>query len=222
VAQLAGFWAHSLGNPLTGLSLSLELLSGALPANLGPGDRLLDRARRALTRLLALKQFMEALHPDAHSPQQSLDSAALLHGLVAEHHLLPDYGATVHVGPGAQHLWAQPALLAEALEHIVRDAIDSSPAGCGVALRVEATAHSRRISVVDTGPCRPLPQLSTEPAQGAHLQVGLLLAAVVVEHCHRGRITFQHGAPHGREVILELPWAPGTLSADREKGPTVG
>jgi two-component system nitrogen regulation sensor histidine kinase GlnL len=199
---LARDLSHTMGNPLAGLSLTLELLSSEpLDAN---QQRLVQRCLRAAERLVTVKENMGALGAAADAPLSQVDCHACCQAAVAK---LPEgYAVRIDVQPGAQTAIAHPGLLTAALGHLVRNSVDAQPDGGCIGLRVSplddrGTARRPglvgvRFTVWDSGPGVPQPlvrRLFTEPVSSKSHGggSGLILASMIVQGVHRGRLTYE-------------------------------
>ena len=204
--------AHELGNLLTGLGLTLELLEGTALDE--AQRRYVGRCLQLCGRLAGQKAVLAGLggqlgEPHAATPTRVLIEAAL--GRCGRQ--LPN--VQVAVGPGAEQVVGQKVLLEEALVQLLRNAADASPATAALSLSADA--------VVDPalGPCVALELADLgegPPPQIAHLLgrapastkphaagMGLMRVSAIAEAIHGGRFALCARRPHGARAVLTLP-----------------
>lgn len=234
---LARFWAHALGNPLAGLSLTLELL--ALQTLSEEQQRLVDRAQKVAERLIAFKENLGTLCASAGDDFgcQRLATLQFCRELVEKQRLDDGYEVHLDIAPGAEHLDGHPGLLADMIGSLLRNASDASPYGGVLGIyaiptndllpAVRPSFSGIRLIVWDEGPGIPdafasklfQSPVSNKPHGGG---TGLMLAAMIAERVHGGRILFQAGGrPYeqspqhaviasgmvqGSRFIVDLPW----------------
>jgi signal transduction histidine kinase len=205
VSGVARFLSHSMGNPLAGLSLTLELLAASPLAE--SQMRLVERCLRVGERLSGIKENLGALGGAcAGGAMVEVDCAEICQSVVASQRLAEPYDLSIEVLPGAQYVVAHPGLLADALGYLLRNSTDASPLGGRIGVRVSPRADigdagGVRFTVWDTGPGMPeafLDRLFVEPVTNKRHAggTGLMLVAMIVQWVHRGRISFEpYGGP---------------------------
>lgn len=233
---LARLWAHALGNPLAGLSLTLELL--ALQNLSDEQKRLVDRAQKVAERLITFKENLCTLTAtvEQNFGYQRIDTLQFCRELIDQQRLDNGYEVHLDIAPGAAHMDGNPGLLADLIGSLLRNATDASPYGSVLGIYAIPTDElpvaqrpnfsGVRVLVWDEGPGVPeafVPHLfqspvSSKPHGGG---TGLMLAAMIVQRVHGGRILFQPGgrpydqasqtaanAPDvkGSRFMVDLPW----------------
>jgi signal transduction histidine kinase len=216
--------AHEIRNPLNALSLTLELLERRVRKGFATGDEAreaiqeVNRLERILNRLLAFgRPDMENRHVQNLGP---LLERAL--------RVVDDQSRRKHVsvalaGTGSEPLQADVDALAieQVLINLLLNAIDASPEGGAVDLRVAGEAGGVRIEIQDQGPAIPeairdhlFDPYFTTKENGTGL--GLAVTREIVVH-HGGTIDFESG-DSGTTFVLKLPrngkhakeWKPGS------------
>jgi len=153
-AMVAGV-AHEIRNPLGGIRLYAELLES--DAELGPAAR--EKLRKILRELEHLgsivDEFLLFARPAAPSPQP-VDAGVLATELLEW--LQPQaeraqvrLECAVEAG-GPVRVRADPTQLRQILHNLVVNAIDASPAGGVVRVRLEPLTRGVRLAVEDDGP----------------------------------------------------------------------
>lgn len=200
--------AHSIGNPLTGLGLSLELLAQTPLTELQ--RRYLDRCLRVSERLNAYKELLGEFGGSARARPGFLQTAALIEQVLQPVRLLPEQHMHLDIPAQAAQLWGIEPVLIEAVRALVRNATDALPQGGSLGIKAHMQSDCLRLEVWDTGPglsAAQAAQLWQKPwstkAHGAGM--GLLLVALVVERLHGGRVGFAPNAPCGARFFIDLP-----------------
>ena len=204
--------AHAVGNPLSGLSLSFELLEASRdPASQA---RYLARCKAACERLLTLQHELSAMGSEASEQPADVSTAQLLERARA----LAGGGSVpsaVEVNSRAEHLWGRPTQLALATAELLRNAQRATGGQAGNAawgVHVERKQQLWQLCVWDEG-CGvsdyALPRLFRRAcrAHAAHLGIGLLRAALVTERYHGGRVGYRPRQQGGSEFFLAIPAA---------------
>lgn len=205
--------AHSLRNPLNALGLSLEELGArALPES-DPAP-LVETARRQIQRIdAALRSFLALASSSRGGENGEVDLAALAREVALE--ALQDargrVRVVVEVAEPVPALRALAAELRAVVQALVVNAVDASPDGAVVTVRLSAAAEAGRVlvEVLDDGSgvaeeIRPrlfTPHLTTKP-HGAGM--GLYLAHRVATGRYRGSLTLEPREGGGTRARLEL------------------
>jgi two-component system sensor histidine kinase CreC len=211
---------HEVKSPLTAIRASAELLAGDLPperrtAFVATIEREVDRLSRLADRLLELAALERADHLTHVEP-------VALHVLAAD---VAAAAAPVAEARGvrlAQHyagrdgVRGDPLLLREALDNLLRNALEFAPRGSCVTLAASADADGVWLAVLDEGPgipeyaqARIFDRFYSLPRPGSgRKSTGLGLNFVrEVATLHGGRV--QIDCPgQGTRARLFIPWQP--------------
>lgn len=210
--------AHELRTPLTALKLQVSLAerAGDAAARAEAFAALhagLDRATRLVQQLLTLARH----EPGAiQHPAEALDLAAITCSAVADlalqaHARQIDLGVT-----GAVPAWVsgEPDALRILINNLLDNALRATPAGGRIDVAVSATDGVALLSIEDSGPGIPEPELARvfdrfyrgvgAPAGGSGL--GLAIVRRIAE-LHRARVTLVNTA-NGLRASLTLALAP--------------
>lgn len=215
VSGIARFLSHSMGNPLAGLSLTLELLAASPLAE--PQMRLVERCLRVSERLSGIKENLGALGGScAGGAMTQVDCAEICHAVVASQRLADPYEVHIEALPGAQTIVAHPGLLSDAIGYLLRNSTDASPLGGRIGVRIRPISDigdsaGVRFTVWDTGPGMPqafLDRLFVEPVTNKQHAggTGLMLVAMIVQGVHQGRVSlelFGGPGPDGDDIVAD-------------------
>lgn len=211
---------HEVKSPLTAIRATAELLAGEVPAERRAGfvrtiEREVDRLSEISDRLLELAALERAERLQHAEP-------VALHALAAKvvastRASAGSRGVTVtETYSGRDEVRGDPLLLQQAIDNLLRNALDFSSTGDTVALGASADHLGVSISVQDSGP--GIPEYARErifdrfyslprPANGRK-STGLGLNFVrEVAQLHGGSITIE--SPSGGTLArLFIPWRP--------------
>jgi signal transduction histidine kinase len=219
MGELASTVAHEVRNPLNAIGMSVQRLRREF-LDAPPGDAAGHRAeQRELLDVLSsetsrinriVQQFLEFARP----PQlavRPVDLATLLAEVTASAAAMAgarDITLETTVD-GAGEAVVDPDQLRQALDNLLRNAIDASPKGSVVALYASRAGHGHRITVEDHGPgiaADHLPRIFdlyfTTKADGTG--VGLAVTHQIVE-AHGGTLEVDTELGRGTRMIIDLP-----------------
>ncbi len=217
--RLLSIVSHDLRNLLSVVLMNSAML-GRQAASLGADDvlRWAEKTRRAseqMSRLLndlldsaALEAGRLRLAPAPLDPTQLLrDSVGSLEPLAASRRV------DLRIAPGSisgYALSADRTRLRQAIDGLVAQALEVTPAGARVTLDVVAEGADVVFSVSDEGPrvegsevLRPLQRFTTGERRGGHA-LGLWMAKLIVE-AHGGRLWSAPGAERGSIHRMAIP-----------------
>ncbi len=207
--------AHELRTPLAVLRVHVQNATQARDEaerqqSLGYLLGGIDRATRVVNQLLTLAR-MEPLIERGEMAQ--VDVLALVRETLAE--LTPwvlkqGLELDLEAGEGDYHLNADPGSLGIALQNLVTNAVNHSPAGGRLHVRLSADAQRLLLQVEDQGPGLPAEDLervferfySRGTVQGAGL--GLAIVQSIARR-HAGQIRLRNLDSGGLQASLELP-----------------
>jgi len=212
--------AHEVRNPLGGMTLFIGLLREDLAGD-AEAVKKIDRIRSELDDLArVVNDFLafarrQPLQRESFDPRQLLEQ---LPPLLAD--LLAERGVELQLpepGP-ALSLQADPKRLRQVLLNLLRNAIQASPPGGTVAVRLQQDRTGwLRLDVSDPGPgiAEEMRQRIFEPFFTSRQQgtgLGLALARKIVEE-HGGSIEFTCPPGGGTTFTVRLPQAGGGAAA---------
>jgi signal transduction histidine kinase len=200
--------AHSLRNPLHALGLSLEALAAEAPGA-GPAAALAQSGREQLQRVdQALRSFL-ALSAGNGAEASRTRLADVIDDVLLEASQRAQGRVQFAREGGEQALLAVPAELRVMLHALVVNALEASPDGGRVDVRVADVAGAVQIDVLDEGEGVAAdlrgrlfqPHVSGKP-HGAGM--GLYLAQRPARSRYRGRIALEPAGPRGTRARLVL------------------
>lgn len=219
VEQYVHALTHELKSPLAAIRGAAELLEGPLPeadrarfvASIGAQSR---RMAGLVDRMLALAALEHREALDASAP---VDLAALAGEAledVAPRAAARDVALHLHAAPGLPSLNGDALLLRQLLVNLIDNAIDFSPPGGTVDVRVEAGPDGLVLAVDDAGPGIPDFALARvferfyslpRPDGGTRGSgLGLNFAAEIAK-LHGGRVTLANRAGGGARARVVFP-----------------
>ena len=156
--QFVGDASHQLRTPLTALRLRLEVLAEECAAD-GDG-RVVEDVEASLAEVSRLSRIVDGLlalaRADRADPEASvvpLDAGEVLAERAdAWEALAGEQDVAIEVRPGTAPLLATPDRVAQVLDNLLANAVDASPAGATVWLRVEDADDGVVLHVTDDGP----------------------------------------------------------------------
>jgi signal transduction histidine kinase len=208
--MLAGI-AHEVRNPLGGLQLYAGLLREELPAD---KPELADHVKKVERELEHLRRIVSDFLEYARRPRPALervDAAELaeeLRQLVQADAAQRKIDLEVVVAPGAA-LLGDAGQLRRALLNLIQNAIQASPEGAAVTLRVAPVGEQLEVAVVDRGagiPAEALAKIWTPFYTTKQKGTGLGLAFVrEIAEDHGGRVDVRSVPGQGTTFSLHLP-----------------
>jgi PAS domain S-box-containing protein len=218
VGALTAKIAHDFGNPIAGLSMSVQQIARRLARD--PGD-VLESVRPAIEHMAAAVRRLDALTHDfkAFLRGQRLEPISLhlgdfvrdLVSVWAPEARRRKIALALEVGEGDPTLRADPDQLRRLFDNLVKNALEAIGHGPGtVTIAAElGDAQSVRVLVADTGPgvspgTNVFGLFETSKADGTGL--GLTIAKQVAE-AHGGGIQVAAATPHGAVFEVDLPRA---------------
>lgn len=200
--------SHTLGNPLAGLSLTLELLAGTV---LNPNQqRYVERCLRVAERLSLYKDLWGRLgSPKGQGPFGAIDLVPIIDDVMGTLHLSHNYHVDVDVPHEARMVCAHEGLLLLAFTHLLRNAAEALGQQGHLGVRCRRLETQVCISIWDDGPglsSAAQEDLWIRPIMGkAHGGgMGLFWVAAIVESVHQGTLSFSPRQPHGAVFHMEF------------------
>ena len=209
--------SHTLGNPLAGLSLTLELLGGtALNAS---QQRYVERCMRVAERLNLHKDNWGRIgSPQGQGPFGPMDLQPVIDQILASMHLSPSFEVHVDVPYDARQVCAHEGLLSLAIMHLLRNAVESLGQGGSLGVRARKTHGRVCISVWDEGPgltgdAEEALWIKPIPGKLHSGGMGLFWVATIVESVHQGNLSYSPREPRGAAFHIELGAGPTAAEA---------
>jgi signal transduction histidine kinase len=199
---------HDLRNPLTSMSMSLQMLAEHATVSADDEVRwMVERALSGATRLNGLiEELLQYARLSARLNRTELDLSRLVADVVAElSEALDD--VSLEVGP-LPMVCGDRQQVAAVLHHLVANAVTFTRIDVPVEVRVtgERTGSGWRVEVADNGPGVPPEDRKRifEPHAGQE-RGGLVTSRRIVK-AHGGRIGMSESAAGGALVWFELPF----------------
>jgi len=204
--------SHQLRTPLTALRLRLEnLRAGSGSVDLEPLDKAIDETERLSALVSDLLQLARA---DRHLPAVATDLALVTRDRVDTWSAVADADGVQLILEGADAAvpaLAVPGAVEQILDNTLDNALNASPRGSTVTVRIERGPTTHRLTIGDQGP-----GLSDEdkaratrrfwraspatPGSGLGLAIADALATA-----SGGTLTLADASGHGLVVIVSLP-----------------
>jgi len=216
MAQLAGALAHEIRNPLSTISMNLDLVAEELPADESAQTRrlhqkieLLQGECRQLENILnaylqfvrvgelelepadlnqVVKRFLDFFKPQADSANVEL---------------------SFHLAPGLPQIPLDASLIRQVLQNLTRNCLDAMPEGGVIEFQTRCENGDVVLEVIDNG--AGIPQESCEKIFEAFYSrkaggsgLGLSTARKIVE-AHGGRISCDSEPGRGTSMTLKFP-----------------
>jgi signal transduction histidine kinase len=209
IGEIARGLAHALRNPLHALGLSVEELAAQGEGN---GQELAEAARRQIRRIdQSIRSFL-ALASQGGGAAATIQVGDLVQDVVLE--AIQDSRGRVRLAVEADAdlppLAAVEPELRAVLQALLVNAVEASPEGGAVSVRVEREGDERvRVTIDDDGPGLPeevrarlfTPHLTTK-ANGSGM--GLFLAHRIATARYGGRLELAAREAGGTSAVLEL------------------
>lgn len=217
LGEVARGLAHGLRNPLNALGLSLEELASDPGIDPGRREALATSARRQIRRIDgAVRSFLTLATSGAAASAERVDVLNLVQDVALEASADARGRVAISVESGSEPapIVAVAAEIRAVLQALIVNAVEASPDGARVIVRVAALAKpdgsiGARVEIDDDGAGLPAsvrerlftPHLTTKPS-GAGM--GLYLAQRIVTARHGGTLALEDRVPRGTRAILEL------------------
>jgi signal transduction histidine kinase len=222
MGELASTVAHEVRNPLNAIAMSAQRLSREFPAVASTET---DADRADLEQLLSVieseahriddvvQQFLEYARPPKLAPRSTVLAAEVLEIASSLRALSESRGVRLDVDAGtAGTAVCDPGQLRQALDNLVRNAIEATPEGGQVTVTAASGGKGHTIEVRDTGvgiAAEDLPKVfdlyfTTKPDGTG---VGLAVTQQIVS-AHGGTIEVDSAQGRGTRMTIRLPLVP--------------
>ncbi len=210
MGEVARGMAHALRNPLHAVGLSVDELAARLPDDPGAAE-MAAAARRQIAGVDGTIRSFLALAAEG-GTEENVDVRELAEevALSALQGALGRVRVSVEAGEARPRLAAVAPELRAALHALVVNAVEASPEGARVAVRVAARdGGGARVTVEDEGPGLPAevrvrlftPHVTTKPSGSG---MGLFLAHRIATTRYGGGLALEERLPCGTRAVLDL------------------
>jgi signal transduction histidine kinase len=210
MGEVARGMAHALRNPLHAVGLSVDELASRLPDDPGAAE-MATAARRQIAGVDGTIRSFLALAAEG-GTEEEVDVRALAEevALSALQGARGRVRVTVEAGDARPRIPAVAPELRAAVHALVVNAVEASPDGSRIAVRVEARdAGGARVTVEDEGPGLPdevrarlfTPHVTTKPSGSG---MGLFLARRIATTRYGGGLALEERLPCGTRAVLDL------------------
>ncbi len=210
--------AHEMNNPLNVVSSSLEILESDIPGvsknlHMQRAQNGIGRLRMILTSLTEAANLEEAMRDEI---KERLDISTLVSEIVEGYDTShPDYVFLLQIE--SRPLWIDGSAdhLAQMLDKLIDNAVQFSPGGKGIVIRVREQDDNAEIIVLNEGPLipenirerlfDPMVSYGKTNAKHSHLGLGLFVVRLISEY-HNG-IAWASNRLDGKgvEVTVSIP-----------------
>jgi signal transduction histidine kinase len=213
---------HEMRTPMTVVKTSLENLESTPEKE--QADRYIRRARRGVERLQSMMTALGAAtrveQAISSAQSEAFDIGALVRDMSRSYATAhPERTITGETPPSPCEISGSPDLVAQMLDKLFENALDFCPPDGRIDIRLVERPGSCVLSVANSGSELPkemsdrlfdsLVSARPNPADGAHLGLGLHIARLIARH-HGGRIGARNlPDSRGVEFWVELPPGPG-------------
>ena len=210
MGEVARGMAHALRNPLHAVGLSVDELASRLPDDPGAAE-MAAAARRQIAGVDGtIRSFLALAAEGGTEEEVDVRSLAEEVALSALQGARGRVRVTVEAGEARPRIRAVAPELRAALHALVVNAVEASPDGAEVSVRVEARdGGGARVTVDDEGPGLPgevrarlfTPHVTTKPSGSG---MGLFLAHRIATTRYGGGLALEERLPRGTRAVLDL------------------
>jgi len=214
-AEMARMIAHEIKNPLTPIRLSAEHLREVYASDPEGLEGVLESCTANILKQVGeLQEIASEFSTYSKIPKMNAmrgDLLEVVRQLVSAYRTSPPRGVEISLTSSSDSVEADfdDRLVSRALRNLIENALNATPSGGKIEIRVEEEGGEARISVADDGPGVDAELLSRifEPYFSTHdsgTGLGLPIACRIAEE-HHGRVTARNRPSGGLEVTISLP-----------------
>jgi signal transduction histidine kinase len=210
MGEVARGMAHALRNPLHAVGLSVDELASRLPDDPGAAE-MAAAARRQIAGVDGtIRSFLALAAEGGTEEEVDVRSLAEEVALSALQGALGRVRVAVEAGEARPRISAVAPELRAALHALVVNAVEASPPGAQIVVRVETRdGEQARVTVEDAGPGLPdevrarlfTPHVTTKPSGSG---MGLFLAHRIATTRYGGGLSLEERQPRGTRAVLDL------------------
>ena len=216
-AEMARMIAHEIKNPLTPIRLSAEHLREVYANDPEGLEGVFESCTTNILKQVGeLQEIASEFSTYSKIPKMNAkrtDVLEVVREVVDAYRTAPPRGVEISLAttPASVKADLDSRLVSRALRNLIENALNATPSGGRVEVRVEVENGQARISVADDGPGVDPDQLSRifEPYFSTHdsgTGLGLPIACRIAEE-HKGGVTAHNRQQGGLEVTITLPLA---------------
>lgn len=211
IGQVSAGLAHEIRNPLTTIKGFMQLITPAQwPESFRPYQQLILDEIQTIDQVL--DKFILLTSPTAPQmkPVNMIDTIQAMAQTIQPISLMQGITLVLEISAHSVYVMGDNEQLLQALLSLLNNAIEASPKGGKVIIRLTEYESLARISVIDDGPGIPknlrhrvLDPFFTTQADGTGL--GLTIAQQIIL-AHHGKLHFSESIlPSGTEAMIDLP-----------------
>ncbi len=208
VGRMAAMLTHEIRNPLNTLSMGVQMLREVGEVR----PEILDRMGREIHRLSSLAEELLSLARGIKVDLRPVSLKDVVREALASPKALAEMkGVEIKVFPLPEDsiLWADLRWLVRALENLLRNAVEASPAGKTVELRITVSPEETVFTIKDQGPgISPEDQRRIFDPFFSRKREGFGLGLFIVERvvkAHGGRIILSSHPGRGTSFEVHIP-----------------
>jgi signal transduction histidine kinase len=208
LGEMSARVAHEIRTPLATIRGLTELLQADLTGS-QRGSAYPERILQAVERQERLVEDLLALNNPEPETKEAVSLPELLEEVVGTLSAGPRVRLTTETAVSLPPVWGDPGRLGEVFTNLIRNALEATPAGGAVDVRVSSGGERACVSVRNTGAGIPrelheriFQPFFTTKARGTGL--GLAIARQIVE-AHEGSIRVESDGKSETAFIVELP-----------------
>jgi PAS domain S-box-containing protein len=204
---------HELGNPLNGMSLTVQLLESRLGPELREGEigATLRRLKNEIARLNHLAGEFRTISRRERYEFGPTELSILIQDIIKMQS--PQFekqriSVETHVAADIPSLKLDRDKIKQALLNLIKNASEAMPEGGSLSIAAEKTPKGVRLCISDTGTGIPLELDPFEPfttTKKGGTGLGLVIVRQIIV-AHGGSVSYRSRAGEGTTFEIELPW----------------